>query len=259
MNYRKRFPLFLKQIVYENKSYRRNPAAAFFTLVFPLLFLFMLRIFGTDSVEIDGGTVSRATKYIPMITAFSVIGSSYTGIAMTLTLNRDLGVLKRYKGTPLPLNVFLLGKIAHNTIVSFALAIIIAVIAFTVFDVTLPTNSIAAFLLTMILGAATFTTLGIAFTSLIPNSDAAAPMVNASIIPLMFISDVFIPMDAAPKWLNGIAQIFPVRPFSLSLQEAYSPFSSGIIENPENYAILLVWLIVGLATSLKFFSWEPRK
>lgn len=259
MNYRKRFPLFLKQIVYENKSYRRNPAAAFFTLVFPLLFLFMLRIFGTDSVEIDGGTVSRATKYIPMITAFSVIGSSYTGIAMTLTLNRDIGVLKRYKGTPLPLNVFLLGKIAHNTIVSFALAIIIAVIAFAVFDVTLPTNSIAAFLITMVLGAATFTTLGIAFTRLIPNSDAAAPMVNASIIPLMFISDVFIPMDAAPKWLNGIAQIFPVRPFSLSLQEAYSPFSSGIIENPENYAILLVWLIVGLATSLKFFSWEPRK
>ncbi len=259
MNYRKRFPLFLKQIVYENKSYRRNPAAAFFTLVFPLLFLFMLRIFGTDSVEIDGGTVSRATKYIPMITAFSVIGSSYTGIAMTLTLNRDIGVLKRYKGTPLPLNVFLLGKIAHNTIVSFALAIIIAVIAFAVFDVTLPTNSIAAFLITMALGAATFTTLGIAFTRLIPNSDAAAPMVNASIIPLMFISDVFIPMDAAPKWLNGIAQIFPVRPFSLSLQEAYSPFSSGIIENPENYAILLVWLIVGLATSLKFFSWEPRK
>ncbi|MFL2760114.1 MAG: ABC transporter permease, partial [Dehalococcoidia bacterium] len=256
---RKRFPLFLKQIVYENKSYRRNPAAAFFTLVFPLLFLFMLRIFGTDSVEIDGGTVSRATKYIPMITAFSVIGSSYTGIAMTLTLNRDIGVLKRYKGTPLPLNVFLLGKIAHNTIVSFALAIIIAVIAFAVFDVTLPTNSIAAFLITMALGAATFTTLGIAFTRLIPNSDAAAPMVNASIIPLMFISDVFIPMDAAPKWLNGIAQIFPVRPFSLSLQEAYSPFSSGIIENPENYAILLVWLIVGLATSLKFFSWEPRK
>ena len=259
MNLKKYLPLFLKQIVYENKSYRRNPAAAFFTLVFPLLFLFMLRIFGTDSVEIDGGTVSRATKYIPMITAFSVIGSSYTGIAMTLTLNRDIGVLKRYKGTPLPLNVFLLGKIAHNTIVSFALAVIIAVIAYGVFDVTLPNNSIAAFLLTMILGAATFTTLGIAFTSLIPNSDAAAPMVNASIIPLMFISDVFIPMDAAPKWLNGIAQIFPVRPFSLSSQEAYSPLSSGIIENPENYAILLVWLIVGLATSLKFFSWEPRK
>ncbi|MEC9366405.1 MAG: ABC transporter permease [Chloroflexota bacterium] len=256
---KKYLPLFLKQIIYENKSYRRNPAAAFFTLVFPLLFLFMLRIFGNDSVEIDGGTVSRATKYIPMITAFSVIGSSYTGIAMTLTLNRDIGVLKRYKGTPLPLIIFLLGKIAHNTIVSFALAVIIAVIAFAVFDVSLPTNSIASFLLTMILGAATFTSLGIAFTSLIPNSDAAAPMVNASVIPLMFISDVFIPMDSAPNWLNSIAQLFPVRPFSLSLQEVYNPFSSGLTETPENYAILLAWLVIGLIASLKFFSWEPRK
>tara|TARA_B100000586_G_scaffold55902_1_gene38100 strand:+ start:59 stop:838 length:780 start_codon:yes stop_codon:yes gene_type:complete len=259
MNFRKHLPLFLKQIVYENKSYRRNPAAAFFTLVFPLLFLFMLRIFGNDSVEIDGGIVSRATKYIPMITAFSVIGSSYTGIAMTLTLNRDIGVLKRYKGTPLPLIIFLLGKIAHNTIVSFALAVIIAIIAFVVFDVGLPTNSIVAFLLTIILGAATFTSLGIAFTSVIPNSDAAAPMVNASVIPLMFISDVFIPMDSAPNWLNGIAQVFPVRPFSLSLQETYSPFSSGLTSNPENFAILFAWLVVGIIASLKFFSWEPRR
>ena len=259
MNFRKHLPLFLKQIVYESKSYRRNPAAAFFTLVFPLLFLFMLRIFGNDSVEIDGGIVSRATKYIPMITAFSVIGSSYTGIAMTLTLNRDIGVLKRYKGTPLPLIIFLLGKIAHNTIVSFALAVIIAIIAFIVFDVGLPTNSLVAFLLTIILGATTFTSLGIAFTSVIPNSDAAAPMVNASVIPLMFISDVFIPMDSAPNWLNGIAQVFPVRPFSLSLQETYSPFSSGLTNNPENFAILLAWLVVGVLASLKFFSWEPRK
>ena len=249
----------MKQIVYESKSYRRNPAAAFFTLVFPLLFLFMLRIFGNDFVEIDGGTVSRATKYIPMITAFSVIGSSYTGIAMTLTINRDIGVLKRYKGTPLPLVIFLLAKITHNTIVSFALAVIIVLIAFFAFDVGLPSNSIAAFFFTMILGAATFTSLGIAFTSVIPNSDAAAPMVNGSIIPLMFISDVFIPMDSAPNWLNSIAQVFPVRPFSLSLQEAYSPFSSGSLNDPENYLILSAWLAIGLIISLKFFSWEPRR
>jgi len=259
MNLKRHIPLFLKQIGYESKSYRRNPAAAFFTLVFPLLFLFMLRIFGNDFVEIDGGSVSRATKYIPMITAFSVIGSSYTGIAMTLTINRDIGVLKRYKGTPLPLIIFLLGKITHNTIVSFVLAVIIALIALFAFDVGLPRNSIAAFFLTMILGAATFTSLGIAFTSLIPNSDAAAPMVNASIIPLMFISDVFIPMDSAPIWLNSIAQMFPVRPFSLSLQEAYSPFSSGSLNNLENYLILFAWLVIGLITSLKFFSWEPRR
>ena len=249
----------MKQIVYESKSYRRNPAAAFFTLAFPLLFLFMLRIFGNDFVEIDGGTVSRATKYIPMITAFSVIGSSYTGIAMTLTINRDIGVLKRYKGTPLPLVIFLLAKITHNTIVSFALAVIIALIAFFAFDVGLPSNSIAAFFFTMILGAATFTSLGIAFTSVIPNSDAAAPMVNGSIIPLMFISDVFIPMDSAPNWLNSIAQVFPVRPFSLSLQEAYSPFSSSSLNDPENYLILSAWLAIGLIISLKFFSWEPRR
>ncbi|MDC0035009.1 ABC transporter permease [Chloroflexi bacterium] len=259
MTSRKHVSLFLKQIIYESKSYRRNPAAAFFTLVFPLLFLFMLRIFGNDSVEIDGGTVSRATKYIPMITAFSVIGSSYTGIAMTLTLNRDIGVLKRYRGTPLPLVIFMFGKIAHNTIVSFALAVIIALIAITIFDVVLPSNSIATFILTMLLGAVTFTSLGIAFTSVIPNSDAAAPMVNASIIPLMFISDVFIPMNSAPVWLNSVAQVFPVRPFSISLQEAYSPFSSGLLNNPENYIILTAWLIVGLVTSLKFFSWEPRR
>ena len=249
--------LGLRQIIYENKAYRRNPAAAFFTLVFPLLFLGMLKIFGDGLVEIDGGKVTRATIYIPMITAFSVVSSCYTGIAMTLTFNRDNGILKRMRGTPLNLGPFLFGKIAHNVLISISLVIIIFTIGILFFEVSITPKTFPALIIILILGSATFSALGIAITTIIPNSDAAAPIVNASVIPLMFISDVFIPMDNAPSWINFIAQLFPVRPFSVALQDTYNPFVSSWGLDIQNILVLVVWLSVAIFISIKFFRWEP--
>ena len=253
----KQFKLGLRQIIYENKAYRRNPTAAFFTVVFPILFLVLLKIFGDETVESSGKLISRATMYIPMITAFSVISSSYTGIAMTLTINRENGILKRMRGTPLNLAPFLFGKIIHNTLIAFSLVIIITVIGFTFFNVSLVPSAIPGLIITLIVGAATFSSLGVTITSIIPNSDAAPPIVNASIIPLMFVSDVFIPMDNAPNWINSIAQVFPVRPFSVSLQNAFNPHFPNRILDLENQVILFTWLILSIVISLKFFRWQP--
>ena len=114
-----------------------------------------------------------------------------------------------------------------------------------------------ALIIILILGSATFSALGIAITTIIPNSDAAAPIVNASVIPLMFISDVFIPMDNAPSWINFIAQIFPVRPFSVALQDTYNPFVSSWGLDIQNVLVLIVWLSAAIFISIKFFRWEP--
>ena len=80
---------------------------------------------------------------------------------------------------------------------------------------------------------------------------------NASVIPLMFISDVFIPMDNAPSWINFIAQIFPVRPFSVALQDTYNPFVTSWGLDIQNILVLVVWLSAAIFISIKFFRWEP--
>ena len=251
--------LALLQVWYTNKAFRRNPAAAFFTLVFPLMFLVIFSvIFGNGRVAVARGViVNAATFYVPAIATFSVITACYTNIAMGLAFSRDAGVLKRTRGSPLPAWVFLFGRIVHAVLIAVLLVAICAAFGAIFYHATLPTTTLPAFLLTLVVGAASFCALGMAMTAAIPNADAAPAVVNASILPLLFISNVFIPLQNPPAWLDFISKVFPVRHFADALIGSFFALSgSGLQGN--DLLIVGAWGLAGLLIGLRFFSWEPR-
>jgi ABC-2 type transport system permease protein len=240
----------LLQVWYTNKAFRRNPAAAFFTLVFPLMFLVIFSvIFGSGKITVGPGvTVSVATFYVP---------ACYTNIALGLAFSRDAGVLKRTKGSPLPAWAFLFGRIVHAVLIAVLLVAICAAFGAVFYNATLPTNTLPAFLLTLVLGAAAFCALGTAMTAAIPNADAGPAVVNASILPLLFISNVFIPLQNPPAWLDFVSKVFPVRHFADAMVGSFFALSgSGLQGN--DLLVLAAWGLAGLLLSFRFFSWEPR-
>jgi ABC-2 type transport system permease protein len=249
----------LLQVWYTNKAFRRNPAAAFFTLVFPIMFLVIFSvIFGNNQMRLAGGvTVSVATFYVPAIATFSVITACYTNIAMGLTFSRDAGVLKRTRGSPLPAWAFLFGRIVHSVLIALLLVAICAAFGAIFYHATLPTRTLPAFLLTLVVGASAFCALGIAMTAAIPNADAAPAVVNASILPLLFISNVFIPLNNPPAWLDFISKVFPVRHFADALIGSFFALNGSGLQG-RDLLIVGVWGLAGLLISLRFFSWEPR-
>jgi len=221
--------LVLRQVRYENKAFWRNPASAFFTFVFPLMFLFIFNtIFGGGDMELPGGTASVSNFYVPAIVAFSVISACYTNIAISISFARDQGLLKRVRGTPIPPAAYFAGRILHACLIALLLVVIVVVVGAVLYNVDIPTNTMPAFILTLALGAATFCALGLAISALIPNADASPAIVNATILPLLFASDVFIPLDNAPRWLQIIGDIFPVKHFSEALQTSFNPFETGL-------------------------------
>lgn len=250
--------LALRQVVYTNKSFSRNPVAAFFTLVFPIMFLVIFSlVFGNQTIRVAGTKVTVATFYVPAITSFAVMTACYTNIAISLTFQRDLGVLKRTRGSPLPAWAYMFGRIAHAVLLSILLVIICAGFGWIFYGAALPGRTLPAFLLTLVVGAATFCALGIAVTAVIPNADAAPAVVNASLLPLLFISNVFIPLQNAPAWLDTFSKIFPVRHFADALVGSYfSPTGSGLYGN--DLLVMGVWGVVGVVIAVRFFSWEPR-
>lgn len=252
--------LALRQIKYENRSFWRNPPAAFFTFVFPLMFLVIFNlVFGSEDLDLPGGTANVSTFYVPAIAALSVISAAYTNVAMAVSIARDQGLLKRTRGTPLPAWAFLFGKIAHATLIALLLVVIVAGAGALFYDVDLPSNTMPAFLLTLAVGAAVFCSLGLAMTALVPNADAAPAIVNGTILPLLFISDVFIRTEDAPSWLNTIADIFPIKHFSEALQTAFNPFETGAGFEFGDLAVMAAWGVAGLLVAVRFFSWEPRR
>ncbi len=259
----KNLGLAFRQVRYENKMFWRNPAAAFFTFVFPLMFLVIFNlIFGGsgDTTARFGGPreVSLSTFYVPAVVAFGVISACYTNIAIGLVFARDEGQLKRMRGTPLPASVYLFGRIAQAIIVAVILVIIVVAFGRLFYDVELPGHTVGAFVVSLSVGAACFSALGIAVTALVPNPDAAPAVINATILPLLFVSDVFIPIQDAPDWLGTFANIFPVRHLSNALVETYNPFATGSGFMKYDLIVMGAWGAAAVLLSIRFFSWEPR-
>jgi ABC-2 type transport system permease protein len=215
-------------------------------------------IFGNNEMHLAGGvTVSVATFYVPAIATFSVITACYTNIAMGLTFSRDAGVLKRTRGSPLPAWAFLFGRIVHSVLIALLLVAICAAFGAIFYHATLPTRTLPAFLLTLVVGASAFCALGIAVTAAIPNADAAPAVVNASILPLLFISNVFIPLNNPPAWLDFISKVFPVRHFADALIGSFFALNGSGFQGTD-VLIVGAWGLAGLLISFRFFSWEPR-
>jgi ABC-2 type transport system permease protein len=251
--------LALRQVRYENRAFWRNPQAAFFTFAFPLLFLFVFNsIFGNRNVDEARGTISGSTFYVPAIVALSVIFACYSNLAISVALARDQGILKRIRGTPLPPAVYVVGRIAHATLIAVLVVGIVLAVGRVFYGVPVPGNTLAAFLVTLVVGAACFCSLGLAITTVIGNADAANPIVNASILPLLFISDVFIPLSP-PRWLAAIADIFPIKHFSEALHTSFSPFETGTGLQYGHLLAMVAWGLAGALVAVRFFSWEPRR
>jgi ABC-2 type transport system permease protein len=245
------------QIRYVNKAFWRNPASAFFTFAFPLMFLVIFTaLLGHGTVHLHGRAVHQSTYYVAQMGAFAVITACYNNIAIALVFQRDAGVLKRTNGTPLPAGVFFAARVLHALLVSMLLVAITVAFGKLAYHADIPTGTaLVQFLVMLVVGAAAFASLAFAVTAVIPNQDAAAPIVNATILPLLFLSGVFIPLgDDAPSWIKWIAKIFPVKHFADGIQAGYL----GTRFSWSDVLVVAIWGLAGLLFALRHFSWEPR-
>ena len=250
--------LALRQVRYTNKAFWRNPASAFFTFAFPLMFLVIFTaLLGGGHISIGGRQVAQSTYYVAAMAAFAVITACYTNIAISVTFQRDAGILKRTRGTPLPGGAYLSARVIHAMLVAILLVVITAVFGRAFYSAAVPAGgTLLRFLVMLVVGSASFCALGLAFTAAIPNADASPALVNATVLPLLFLSGVFIPLgDDAPTWIKWIGRVFPVKHFADGMQAGFL----GTAFHWSDVLVVAVWGAAGLLLAARFFSWEPRR
>jgi ABC-2 type transport system permease protein len=252
--------LALRQVRYTNRSFWRNPASAGFTFAFPLMFLVIFTaLFGNDRIGVAPGVVvSTSTFYVAAIAAFSIITATFTNLAIAVTFARDQGILKRTRGTPLPGWAYMVGRIIHAVLVALLLVILVTAFGAAFYHAKVPTHTLPAFLTTIAVGAASFSALGLALTAVIPNADASPAIVNFTILPLLFISDIFIPIRDPDAWYVKLSKLFPVRHFSDAMRAAFfSRTGNGFRWG--DLLIIALWGVAGVVLAARYFSWEPRR
>jgi ABC-2 type transport system permease protein len=253
------FALVGHQFRYDQKAFWRNPASVFFTVMFPVvLLLIFATVFGDETVDVRGG-IETTTYYVPAIITLSVISATMQSLAMSLVIAREDGRLKRSRGTPMPPWVFIAGRVGNSIVTALMMLALLAAIGRVLYGVDIPWERMPAILLALVVGAAAFCCLGIALTAAIPSQDAAAPIVNALLLPLYFLSGVFIPDDQLPSGVIHFADLFPIRHFFEAFFEAYVPAAGGgSAVSWDNLAVLAIWGIAGLLLAIRYFRWTPR-
>jgi ABC-2 type transport system permease protein len=245
--------LVLWQIRYEQRAYWRNRGRGFFTFLFPLMFLV---IFGSIDKGAHIGHGATAISYdnffVPGILAYAVIATTYVNLALSTAILRDQGVLKRMQGTPLPRAAYIAARIISTILVMLAITVVTLALGVIAYGVQIRAATIPGLLVTLILGTAAFTTLGVGIVRFIPNAEAAPVIINLTVLPLTFLSGVWFPISHLPKWLNSIAQIFPIRPLANGLQTAFNPFSHGAAVSGQDVKTLLIWTAVGIFLMVRF-------
>jgi ABC-2 type transport system permease protein len=248
--------LVLHQARYDLLGFLRNRQARFFTLLLPLIFLVIfVSVFGNHTVRASG--VKASTYYVPGISALAVIAASFVNLVISISAQREAGVLKRRRATPVPAWVLIAGRTLTSMGVSLTVMTVLVLVGRFAYGVHLPTSTIPGIAITGLAGSATFCVLGYALSTAVESADAAQPMVQAIILPLYFISGVFIPNVNVPGWLRHVAEVFPVQHLADGLHHAYDPAVHGIGIRWSDLAVLSVWALVGLAVALRRFSWLP--
>jgi ABC-2 type transport system permease protein len=250
----------LHQFRYDLRALLRNRQAQFFTLALPVLFLVIFAsIFGGhgNTVAVAGGRIDTSVSYVPGIMTLGIIAAAFINLVISVTAQRESGVLKRRRATPVPAVALIAGRALTAVVTALGSAVVLLGIGWAAFGAHITARTAPALGLTVVVGALAFCCLGYAVASIIHDQDAAQPVTQAVMLPLYFISGVFVAVSTLPRWLVDIADMFPVRHLAAALLTSYNPNTRGAGIAATDLLIVAAWGAAGLVVALRRFSWLP--
>jgi ABC-2 type transport system permease protein len=251
-----RIALVAGQIGYANRTLWRDPGSVFFAIVMPVgLILLLPAVFGTGPVPFGEG-LRFPLLYAPAMAVYGIAVHAFVNVPETIATARDKGVLKRLRGTPLSPGQYLAGRFGSIILVAALITTATMGAAALLYDVTIPLARLPVALLIFLLGTASIAALGLMVAALVPNARSVPAVALAILLPLCFVSDIFLLVDL-PTILTGIGWAFPLKHFVHAMVTAFNPAAaSGLAW--DHLAVLVGWGIAGALIAARTFRWQPR-
>jgi ABC-2 type transport system permease protein len=244
--------LFFHQLRGEQLIFWRNREAAVFLFIFPVMLFVLLGSFYDGEID---GEPARDVLLAGMI-GYGAANTGFAGMAITLVIRREYGILKRLRSTPLPAAVYFAASLGSTIIVFTLQTVTLYVLGGFFYDTQLPENTPAVILL-ILLGAIAFTGLGLAVASLIRSAEGASAVVNVILLPMAFLSGSFGERNY-PAVLEALANALPLSHY-IDLVRAASLAGEWPSTDPTSVAVVAAWGAAGYALAARRFTWEPRE
>ena len=240
----------------------RNPRASFFTFVFPLLFLVIFSALNgnahVDAVGPVPGKVRFAQFYAPSIGIFGLTMACYSGVIFGIATARDNGLLKRVRGTPLPMGVYIGSWLAGAVLTGIGAVVLMFVVGVPAFGVHVYASTLPAAIVTLLLGGVALAGLGLAVATLARTADQAMPLAQLTFLPLSFISGVFYPVSGEPGWLDALSSFFPLRHIVETFDACFVRGTPHAGWSGGDLLAIAIWGAAGFLVAARRFRWEPE-
>lgn len=252
--------MILRQVRYQMLTFLRTPVAVFFTLLLPLVMLLLFNsLFGGGEVDTGSGVWPISQFYTGGLAAFTAVSATFTGLANLIPIRRQEGVLKRWRGTPLPAWQYVAGAVGSSVVIALACVVIMLGVGIVAYDLDVDPAKMPAAVVTFLVGTASFAALGMAVAGLCQTASSASAVANVIILPMAFISSIFIAIERPPGWLDTVGDVLPLKPFAQGFQDAFNPAVAAPAFDFGKLALVAAWGFVGLIVALRWFKWEPSR
>jgi ABC-2 type transport system permease protein len=246
-----------RQVRYEQLGFWLNPVAAVFTIGFSIVFLVLLSSTAGNSHIAFLGNIRVVEYYVPAFAAYGVMSVCFNNLTISIVVRREMGLLKRVRLSPLPTWVMLAAIFVNAVIISVIQVVVVFLIGRFGYHVALP-HHVAALAVALVVGTICFTSIGVATSTLIPNQEAAGPVVSIIFFILLFLSGLWYPIKSG----SGLAQVsdyFPVRHMINSTVTAFLARGTSSPWSWNDILVMAIWTVAGIAVSLRRWSWAPRR
>jgi ABC-type multidrug transport system permease subunit len=247
--------ILFRQVGHELRSLSREPITLVLSVGFPLLFFVIIAsVVGNQIVDARQG-IRLAQFLAPSFASFGVAMATFSFLAYGFAEARSTGVLKRQNGTPLPVWALLGGRMGAALILGLIASVLVVGVGVAAYDVQIIWRTLPAVLVTLVVASLAFSALGLAVAALASTPQFTLALTGGIVIPLGFISDIFMFGGNLPGWLSVLGWSFPLRRLVNALGDAFNPYLSGSGFSGQHLGVIVAWGVVGAAAA----AWALRR
>ncbi|MGH9019864.1 MAG: ABC transporter permease [Acidimicrobiales bacterium] len=249
--------LVAHQVKYEQMAFWSNRFGAVFTVGFSIVFLVFLGLSAGNSRISYLGNIRLVVYYVPGFVAYGVMAACFSTLSIILVVRRETGLLKRLRLSPLPTWTLLAAIFVSTMIVALVQVVLLLLLGRYGYHVSFPA-SWAALLVALGVGIASFTAMGVAMSTMIPNEETAGPATSVVFFVLLFLSGLWFPLRANSS-LAKISNYFPVRHFILAVGAPFEANAHRSAWTWHDLLVVAIWGTVATVVALRRFKWAPNR
>lgn len=209
-----------------------------------------------DSHSVRSNDLNYIDFLVPGIIAMTLMNSALFGLGGTVVNYRERGILRRLKVTPQPLTGFIAAQISNQLIFSILRAALLILVARLFFGVAV-IGDFFSLLIVIIVGSLTFVTIAFSVASFAPTRETADTLSNIISLPMMFLGGVFFPVESAPKWIQPVINVLPLKYLGDAMRDVMVRGESILaVGVRSDLYILLSVTLVFFVLSIRLWKWE---